>query len=279
MEEKTISILINFMPFLISAMAFLLIYIIAKSYHPAQYFIKTYERINNRLKEQKSGLFDYNNIQQFLTANGAAFHYGAGINPTNYIMMRIIISTGGFGVGIQFHWTVAVMAAVLGFYLPSFYLMRANMRDNDGLLPQLQTMYNTLMVQIKAGVYITDALAECYHSFPKGRLRTALEEMNTELFVNKSFDEVLERFNSKFNNTFIDTLCVILKQAQESGQAVDLLRDMSEQLKDMKAARLLKKKESLDRSITFCLLGIMAAMIAVIVYACVTDMFGAASSL
>jgi hypothetical protein len=65
-------------------------------------------------------------------------------------------------------------------------------------------------------------------------------------------------------------------QALESGQAVELLADISEQIKDMEASLLEKRKGRLDRSVTFYQLGILGAILAVILYACVKYMLSAA---
>lgn len=73
-------------------------------------------------------------------------------------------------------------------------------------------------------------------------------------------------------------MCVILLQARESGQAMDLLRDISKQITDMQAALQLKKKEKLNQLTTFCLLGIMAAMIGLALYAFAGQMYSAVGS-
>lgn len=44
----------------------------------------------------------------------------------------------------------------------------------------------------------------------------------------------------------------------------------------MEAAVLSQKKEALDRSVTFYQLGILVAVMGVLLYACVTQMFAAA---
>ena len=86
----------------------------------------------------------------------------------------------------------------------------------------------------------------------------------------------LEGFQKKFDNRYVDSLCMIIVQAMESGQSVELLNDLSEQIKDMEASVLSQKKEALDRSVTFYQLGILVAIMGVILYACVTQMFAAA---
>ena len=49
-----------------------------------------------------------------------------------------------------------------------------------------------------------------------------------------------------FDNRYIDSLCIILLQALESGQVVELLGDIGEQIKDMEQSVLEKKKNALD---------------------------------
>ena len=89
--------------------------------------------------------------------------------------------------------------------------------------------------------------------------------------------EALERFQKKFDNRYVDSLCITVLQALESGQALELLSDIGEQIKDMEALVMERKKASLDRSMTFYQLCVLAAVLGVALYACVTDMFAAAS--
>lgn len=151
-------------------------------------------------------------------------------------------------------------------------------KDNDSLTPQIQTLYSLLQVQIHAGVPMIDALTESYLSFPPGRLRNALNDFTISIYFNGSFDKSLRELNAKFDNGFIDSLCIILLQARESGQAMELLRDISQQITDMQASLQLKKKEKLNRITTFCLMGIMGAMIGVALYAAITQMYASVGS-
>lgn len=275
MNERLVDMILLIMPWVIGGLIFYLVFFVAMNFHPGQYVIKTYERVNNRLKEQNAGFFDYYKIKHFLDANGAVFHYGKWITPISYTIMKLFCATLAFSVGIRWTWGIAIGLTILAYMSPEWYLIWANKSDNVKMISQLQTIYVALMVQIRAGVYVTDALSECYRKFKKGRLREAFEEMTVELYINKSFEDVIKHFNEKFSNKYIDSLCMILIQAQETGQAVELLGDMSEQLKDMKTAQLLHKKEALDRTITFCLLVMAAVVMAVIMYAFVTEMYTA----
>ena len=279
MSIEQIQIGIKVIPILIAIMFFALIILLCKTYQPKKEIFRIYERVNGLLKEKKKGFFNYDRMNEFLISNGAAFHYGSWIDPIKYFALCFITAVALFVIVIQFNVGLAVMFAFIGYGLPGALLRYLNKKDNAAFLPQIETIYNALAVQIKAGVYVSDALSECYRNLPSGRLRNALEDLSSELFIKNAFKEAIQNFNSKFDNGFIDSLCIILLQAQESGQAVELLRDMSEQLKDMRSALLQKKKAALDRTTTFCILGILAAAIAVIVYACVMYMFKAATNL
>lgn len=169
----------------------------------------------------------------------------------------------------------AILGAVF-FKVPDIMLTGLNNKDNERILPEIKLVYNALSMQIKAGIYVTDALAEVYGSVRDKRLNAALMELSGEIVMKADVGEALERFQAKFNNRYVDTLCIIILQALESGQAVELLSDIAEQIKDMEVTMLNRKKSSLDRSVTFYQLGILTVILVVVLYACITQMFSAA---
>ena len=88
-------------------------------------------------------------------------------------------------------------------------------------------------------------------------------------------DNALECFQNRFKNRYIDSLCITVLQAMESGQAVELLGDIAEQIKDMELIIQHKKKEKLNRRVTFYQLGIFALILVLVLYACVVHLFSA----
>ncbi len=270
---------ISILPAFAAVLAFALVVSTIRSYHPERAVYKTYIKINHTLREKKTGFFDYEQTQDFLTAYGARFHFGWWAEPVRYLALRIVTAAALFVLGIRINFFIAVLLFATGFALPGMLVRYLNRVDNQKMMRDIQLLYDALQVQIKSGVYVADALAESYRNIQKGRLRTALEELSAELYMKNSVGEGISHFNQKFNSPFIDSLCLILNQAQESGQAVDLLRDMSVQIDDMRSALQLKKKEQLNRITTFCLMGIMAAILGIVIYACVMTMFHSAGSL
>ena len=100
-----------------------------------------------------------------------------------------------------------------------------------------------------------------------------------EIVIKADIYEALDRFQGKFDNRYIDSLCITMLQALESGQALELLADIGEQIKDMEETVLERKKGRLERSITFYQLGILVVVLGIALYACVTYMFGAVTGL
>lgn len=243
---------------------------------PREVILRTYETICMQAKNANKGFFEYARWDQYLRVNGAAYHYGAWINPVSYMALCMILSLSGLAIGLAGGLLYGIIACIAGLFLPGLLLEHMNKRDNEKMLTELDLVYSALVIQIRAGVYVTDALAECYGSVSQVRLRDALQTLSSDIVMKADLDNALEKFQNQFNNRYIDSLCITLLQAMESGQAVELLGDISEQIKDMELNLQQKKKEQLNRSVTFYQLGIFALILVLVLYACVVHLFSAA---
>lgn len=258
--------------------SFGILLLLAFSRRPAMLLLRTYEEFTGMVRERRRYRLTYDRLEDFLRRNGAAFHYGSWMNPLRYMGIRILAGGAGLLAGCRFHIFYGVLLAAVFYQLPGLMLRHLNRQDNERLLPELKLVYQALSIQIRAGVYVTDALAECYGSVQEERLRLALLELSGDIVMKADLYDALDRFQGKFDNRYVDSLCIILLQALESGQAVELLADISEQIKDMEVTVWNRRKGALDRSVTFYQLGMLAAVLAVVMYACVTRLFAAAIS-
>jgi len=245
-------------------------------YHPERKILRACQEFTGLLREKRNNSSWYLRSRIWLCRNGATFHYGRWVNPTRYLVLRLLLALLGFLVFWRLAPGYGVVAAVFLVCLPDWLLLYLNKQDNIRLLPEIKLIYHALEIQIRAGVYVTDALAECYGSVKEKRLQKALLELAGDIVMKADIYDALERFQGKFDNRYIDALCITIMQACESGQAVELLSDIGEQLKDMESAVMNRKKSSLDRSVTFYQLGVLAAVMGIIIYACVSHMFTAA---
>ena len=231
--------------------AMVLVFAIGFFYRPTRLLLRTYEEISSSLKKSKNSLLDYEKLNGFLKSNGADFHFGRWVNPVNYTGIRLVTGAVGLLAGNYYGIWVGFIVAVAFFKVPDLMLVWLNKKDNEQLIPELKMVYSSLVMQIKSGVHILDALSECYTSIADKRLRRALYMLSGSIVMNGDAEGALDEFGNRFDNRYIDALCITVIQALESGQSVDVLTDIAEQIKDLEAALINRKKSSLDRSITF----------------------------
>ncbi|MGN0401889.1 MAG: type II secretion system F family protein [Acetatifactor sp.] len=262
---------------MVSLMTFAMLLLLRRTEGCERAVLKAYHEWTGFLKKTKESGSWYRHCQGWLTRNGAVFHYGKWVEPIRFLTLCILLGLAGLLAGMPVSTFWGWMFFSLFFMLPFLLLVYLNKRDNERMLPELKLVYHALEIQTRAGVYVTDALAECYGSVRERRLRQALLELAGDIVMKADINASLEKLQKKFDNRYIDSLCIIILQALESGQAIELLRDIGEQIKDMEEAVLEQKKASLDRRITFCQLGVLTVVLGVALYACVIYMFSAAS--
>lgn len=244
--------------------------------HPVRRVLRAWEELGGYLAGRSRDTDWYRRTGQLLIQNGAAFHFGQWVHPASWMALRVGLACIGLIIGLQMGVVMVLILTAVGYLLPDILMHYLNYRDNERMLSEIKLLYNGLEMQLQAGVYVTDALAEMYAGVRQERLRQALLDLAGAVTVKADVYDALEQFQGKFSNRYIDSLCITLLQAMESGQAVELLRDIAEQVKDMEVSVMRRRKAALDRSITFYQLGILAAVLGVILYACVTQMFASA---
>lgn len=276
MEERQILWMLKLLPIVSALLTVLFFYVLRTAYHPERLILKAYRELSGFLEERGKKSVWYQRTEKWLRRNGAAFHYGRRIDPARFLAVRIVLALLGLLVLSRVSIWAGMGGLVCLFFLPVLLLDYLNRRDNESMLPELKLVYHALEIQIQAGVYVTDALSECYGSVQEQRLRMALLDLAGDIVMKADIYEALDRFQNRFDNRYIDSLCITILQALESGQALALLGDISEQIKDMEETVLERKKGALDRSITFYQLGVLTVVLGIALYACVTYLFGAA---
>ena len=263
---------------LLTAMSVFFLILVLGSDKPGRKVLHAYMELKGFLAKKSRNSSWYSRTDDWLRKKGADYHFGAWMKPAVWLGLRLLLGMAGVLAGMQFSTVAGVLGAFLGYGLPSILVRYLNRRDNDRMLPEIRLIYHALEIQIRAGVYVADALTECYAGVQERRLRKALLDLAGAVTMQADIYDALEQFQGKFDNRYIDALCVTVIQALESGQALELLGDIAEQVKDMEVAVLERKKGALDRSVTFYQLGILAAMLGIVLYACVMQMFTAALS-
>lgn len=222
----------------------------------------------NILRRSKLKYLDPDSIQKYLESTGAAYMFKGFANPAFFIMLKILSAILLYFLIIQIskNFLIVFFMAATGFFLPEILLNVSDYFDNETILPDMKKIYDTLRIQTKAGVFLDDALSECYLAAKNRRLKSALLELTTEISIKKNIEEALENFNGKFRNEHIKTFCMVINQAQDSGKSSQLLKDLSDQMKDLQHSINLKNKEALDRKVQIVELLIFVGLLAVTVY-------------
>jgi pilus assembly protein TadC len=240
--------------------------------------LSAYKELSGMVKVRGQNTSWYANTESMLKRSGADFHFMRNMNPGTYLAVRILCAVTGFFVGCTFSVMSGFILMAVMWIFPVIIINSANKKDNEEMLSDIKLVYNSLSMQIKAGINMSDALLECYSCVRGKRLKKALMDLSSDIVMKSDIFNALEEFQKKFDNRYIDSLCITILQALESGQAVELLNDISEQIKDMETSVMEQKKGKLDRSITFYQLGILSAVLIVVLYACVSYMFTKALS-
>lgn len=275
MKQDTILLLIRYLPLICGVLAAVMVLLFFAG-HTERAVLSAYREISGLVIEKSMKTGWYTKTERMLNRTGTSFRSGGRLTPGSFLALRLLSSLAGFIVGNRISPAAGLVLIFPSCFVPVFIISRLNRRDNEKMLTDIKLVYNSLATQIRAGINISDALTECYGCAGYGRFRKALMELASDIVINLDIFDALEKFQGKFDNRYVDALCITVLQALESGQAVELLADISEQIKDMEASLLEKRKGRLDRSVTFYQLGILGAILAVILYACVKYMLSAA---
>lgn len=275
MSEEMILQFLRILPFVTVILMIVLLFSLIRI-HPEKRILRMYDTLSGLLREKSRKSSWYHRQQKWLLRNGAGFHYGKKVQPIGFLAMRIVGALICFALVGELHLEYGILGGVGCWFLPVILLEYCNRRDNERMLGDIKLIYHTLAMQIRAGIHVTDALSECYNGIKEERLYNGLLELAGDVAMKGDVFRALEEFQSKFDNRYIDSLCITILQALESGQAVELLSDIAEQVKDMESLILERKKSRLDRNLAFYQLGILAVVLCVALYVCVGYMFSQA---
>lgn len=190
--------------------------------------------------------------ERFLEENGICHMVGMHLPWWMYVLMKVFISLfaclfGKLMLDMK-PWHLVVMFPV-AFAGCDGLVRMSNENDNSDMLSDIKIMFDCLRIQVKAGVYVTDALNETMLLMKNKRLRDALKNLTDSIVLTGNLDDSLKEFNQKFCNRHIDTMVIILRQALVSGQSSESLDNAFEQMTDIEQALNIKLENALERKV------------------------------
>lgn len=222
---------------------------------------------NGQKKEEKEKLFQFSKLKSKISDEDAAAWFnktakirlylsknGAGDNvnlntPEQYIVAKIITTLIGLVIGAMVLKNIfCIFGGILGFFIIDIAIKSCNKRDNDDMLRDLKNVYDTLRIQTKAGVFLSEALTDCYLVVSNKRLKKALFQLNKEIMLKHDVEYAIEQLSLQFNNIYIDNFVLIIQQSIQTGQSVTMLDNISEQMREAeRRVNFIEKKHLEDK--------------------------------
>lgn len=258
------------MLFIIFAAAYLVDYmvkneIIQKQYSKMQGQGKQF--LTENMKRAKGKSFNYDYMDAFINKYGVNFMI-KGITPVGYVALKLVASV--FVMLVTMHENV-VLGLAFGpacYYILDFIFIESNKSDNKLMLEDIKNVYDTLRIQIKAGVYITSVLTDCYLVVKNKRLKKAFLELTSDIAAKNDLEESLDRFTYKFDNQYIDNLATVIKQSMTTGQAGKMFDDIKGQINDIENAMVEAEKQRINAQILTVQALMYVAILVSTVYLC-----------
>lgn len=258
------------MLFIIFAVAYLVDYmvkneIIQKQYSKMQGRGKQF--LTENMRRAKGKAFNYDYMDAFINKYGVNFMI-KGITPVGYVALKLIASLFVMVVTMYENVVLGLAFGPACYYILDFIFIESNKSDNKLMLEDIKNVYDTLRIQIKAGVYITSVLTDCYLVVKNKRLKKAFLELTSDIAAKNDLEESLDRFTYKFDNQYIDNLATVIKQSMTTGQAGKMFDDIKGQINDIENAMVEAEKQKINTQIIIVQALMYVAILVSTVYLC-----------
>ena len=147
-----------------------------------------------------------------------------------------------------------------------------NKEDNERMLEDFVSIYETIMIKTEAGIFLTDALKTCYKSVENKRLKKELYYLMMEITAQNNVTEALSKFQLKFKDIHINELCSVIRQGYETGNVVNAIANVTKHLNDIQKAVELRNNQKLDNNITKVQMVILLSIMVIVIYGIITSM-------
>ena len=246
----------------------MLLYMVQKNYARQAEIIlqRAKEKTVESLTSGKSGQNKYQGISDMIYSTGLHYKSKGKISPFEYQFLCAVLGMVFFFIGLKTHPIFAVPAMIFGFFILGIVLKKNNELDNDDMLSDIETIYNSLKLHTRSGVYIVNAIYECHLIVKSPRLAKALQELSTEILGRQDVEAAVNNFKAKFSNHYIDVLAIAIKQSMATGDIVKIFDDMSKQIDGINDAMLLKEEKKKESAILLVETLIFVGIMAIIMY-------------
>lgn len=242
------------------------------------------EYLTNILRKRNDGekgflLKRADNINLFLSQYGAGYNLGISI-AWQFILLKLLCSLGIILIFSQFvNITFALLCGALGYMFPVILVKAMNNSDNENMVTDLKAIYDTLRIQQSAGIFISNALTDCYLVIKNKRLKMAMKEVSGKILAERDIEKAISLLSVKFRNDYIDEFVTIITQSVQTGQLTKILEEISKQMINIEEIINIRKENAVDRKVTTIMILIFIGIFAAAIYGLGVSGMGSISSL
>lgn len=230
------------------------------------------DNIIQGMKGSKIKSLNYAEMASWMKRSGFNYMSNNKISVIGYLGLRLALAFFCMIVGFSINLLGGFIGAIVGWMLIDFIVNQSDISDNKHMLEDIKTIYDTIRIQVKAGVYITQVLTDCYLVVENKRLKKALLELTSDLVAKNDVHESLEDFKDKFNNEYINTLVTVIEQSMQTGQSVKMFDDIRAQIEDIDMAMMLAEQNKIKSIIIIVQFLIYGAIILLAIYVAMTGL-------
>lgn len=190
------------------------------------------KRLNSYI-QNREGYFSYERIEKKLKQTGNSFK----LTPLGYIAGKFLLIAIFFMLSMLIFdtYVVSIVLSILGFFTLDILIYYKNKKDMQEIRFELKNVYDSLKIQLAAGDFITETLAECYLIVSNKRFKERLAILSAEIAykhnIEQALDHFLEGFGPKEND--IKTFVMTIKQSLNTGKIKKDLESQSKQINKM----------------------------------------------
>lgn len=233
---------------------------------------KNKDNLIKGMKGSKIKSLNYGEMASWMKRSGFNFMTDNKISVIGYLGLRLGLAFFCMIVGFRMSLWAGFVGAILGWMAIDFIVNQSDISDNKKMLEDIKTIYDTIRIQVKAGVYITQVLTDCYLVVENKRLKKALLELTSDLVAKNDVRDSLEDFKEKFNNEYINTLVTVIEQSMQTGQSVKMFDDIRTQIEDIDMAMMLAEQNRIKSIILVVQFLVYGAIILLAIYVAMTGL-------
>lgn len=239
---------------------------------------ETIQKLSDRFKLKHAK--KYRKLQIYLSKTGVNYMMKRVIDPIEFLLVKYSITIALGFVGFVIYRVVGMLIGIiLGYNFLSVMFSISNGKDNDSILADIRSIYETLKIKTESGVFLTQSIRQCYKVVENKRLKDALLTLSSELSTTNNIKNAVDTFQMKFKNRYIDQLCVTIRQSYESGSTINSITDISNNLINMQKTIEIAEKGKLETDILISQVLLLCEILMVILYTVLTQMASTLSAM